>query len=144
MAYQDLVKAWVYWGDDSTAQEFMDRNRADGRLTIGAAVDAYVVEIPGLDRAWAGLNAEELEEIRDVLMSYLFLTRGTSGCSDMLGIFSAKDVLPLEFKPAHPVGDLLTQHLDELEQEAERKGGVLQTLADHFAKVYKVPLHSAA
>jgi hypothetical protein len=51
------------------------------------------------------------------------------------GIFSAKGVLPLEFKPAHSVGDLLTQHLDELEQEAERKGGVLQTLADHLAKV---------
>jgi hypothetical protein len=56
----------------------------------------------------------------------------------LLGIFSAKCVLPLEFKPAHRVGDLLTQHLDELEQEAERKGGVLQTLSDHFAKVYKV------
>ena len=39
------------------------------------AVDAYVGEIPGLDRAWAELNAEELEDIRDVLMSYLFLTR---------------------------------------------------------------------
>ena len=39
------------------------------------AVDAYVVEIPGLDPAWAEMNAEELEDIRDVLMSYLFLTR---------------------------------------------------------------------
>jgi len=58
----------------------------------------------------------------------------------LLGVFSAKGVLPLEFKPGHSVGDLLTQHLDELEQEAERKGGVLQTLADHFAKVYKVCL----
>jgi hypothetical protein len=56
----------------------------------------------------------------------------------LLGIFLAKGVLPLEFKPAHSVGDLLTQHLDDLEQEAERKGGVLQTLADHFAKMYKV------
>jgi hypothetical protein len=46
-------------------------------------------------------------------------------------------VLALEFKPAYSVGDLLTQHLDELEQEAERKGGVLQSLSDHFAKVYK-------
>ena len=58
----------------------------------------------------------------------------------LLGVFSAKGVLPLEFKPGHSVGDLLTQHLDELEQEAERKGGVLQTLAVHFAKVYKVCL----
>jgi hypothetical protein len=58
----------------------------------------------------------------------------------LLGIFSAKGVLPLEFKPAYSVGDLLTQHLDELEQEAERKGGVLQALSNHFARVYKAPL----
>jgi hypothetical protein len=56
----------------------------------------------------------------------------------LLGIFSAKGVLTLEFKPAHSVGDLLTQHLDELEEEAERKGGVLQTLRDQFAMIYKV------
>jgi hypothetical protein len=56
----------------------------------------------------------------------------------LLGIFTAKGVLPLEFKPAHSVGDLLTQHLDELEQEAERKGGVIQLLIDHFAKVHKI------
>jgi hypothetical protein len=56
----------------------------------------------------------------------------------LLGVFSAKGVLPLEFKPAYSVGDLLTQHLDALEQEAERKGGILQTLSDHFAKVYRV------
>jgi hypothetical protein len=64
----------------------------------------------------------------------------------LLGVFLAKGVLPLEFKPAHSVGDLLTQHLDELEQEAERKGGVLQTLSDQFAKIYKAApaLHSAA
>src|SRR5215831_16018085 len=64
----------------------------------------------------------------------------------LLGIFSAKAVLPLEFTPAHSVGDLITQHLDELEQEAERKGRVLQTLSDHFAHVYKVavPLGVAA
>ena len=55
----------------------------------------------------------------------------------LLGIFSAKGALPLEFKPAHPVGDLLTQHHDELEQEAKRKRGVIQALADHFAKVYR-------
>ena len=62
----------------------------------------------------------------------------------LLGIFSANGVLPLEFKPAYSVGDLLTQHLDELEQEAEEKGGVQQVLADHFAKVYKVNLPLAA
>ncbi len=56
----------------------------------------------------------------------------------LLGICGAKGVLPLIFKPAHSVGDLLLQHLDELESEAEEKGGVQQVLADHFAKVYKL------
>lgn len=56
----------------------------------------------------------------------------------LLGIFSAKSVLPLEFKPAHSVGDLLTQHLDELGQEAECKGGMLRVLETHFARIYKV------
>jgi hypothetical protein len=36
----------------------------------------------------------------------------------LLGIFSAQGVLPLDFNSA---GDLLTQYLDEWEQEAERK-----------------------
>jgi hypothetical protein len=56
----------------------------------------------------------------------------------LLGVFAAKGVLPLEFKPAQSVGDLLIQHLDELEKEAEEKGGVMQLLAHHFSKVYKV------
>jgi hypothetical protein len=64
----------------------------------------------------------------------------------LLGIFASHGVLPLEFKPAYSVGDLLLQHLDALEQEAEEKGGIQQLLANHFAKVYKVtmPLRSAA
>jgi hypothetical protein len=49
-------------------------------------------------------------------------------------------VLPLEFKPAHRVGDLLMQHLDELEQEAAEMGEIQQLLADRFAKVYNVSL----
>jgi hypothetical protein len=47
-------------------------------------------------------------------------------------------VLLLEFKPAYSIGDLLLQHLEVIEQEADEKGGVAQALADHFAKVYKV------
>jgi hypothetical protein len=58
----------------------------------------------------------------------------------LLGIFASHGVLPLEFKPAYSVGDLLLQHLDALEQEAEEKGGVQQLLADHFAQVYKVAM----
>jgi hypothetical protein len=56
----------------------------------------------------------------------------------LVGIFAAKGVLPLEFKPAYTVGDLLTQHLDDLEQGAQDNGGVQQVLAHHFAKVVKV------
>lgn len=56
----------------------------------------------------------------------------------LLGIFAAQGVLPLELKPAHNVADLLVQHLDDLEAEAEEKGGIGQVLRQHFAKVYKV------
>jgi hypothetical protein len=38
----------------------------------------------------------------------------------LLGVFASHGVLPLEFKPAYSVGDLLLQHLESLEQEAER------------------------
>jgi hypothetical protein len=62
----------------------------------------------------------------------------------LLGIFAAQGVLPLELKPAHSVGDLVVQHLDELEAEAERKGGVIQVLDAHFATVYNVGLPQAA
>jgi hypothetical protein len=58
----------------------------------------------------------------------------------LLGVFASHGVLPLEFKPAYSVGDLLLQHLETLEQEAGEKGGVQQVLADHFAKVHKVNL----
>jgi hypothetical protein len=58
----------------------------------------------------------------------------------LLGVFSAKGVLPIEFKPAHSVGDLLPQYLDELEHEAEHKGDAPQMLIDHFTKGYKAPL----
>jgi len=54
----------------------VDTGRAHGHPTPGAAVDAYVVEIPGMWREWAGLDAEELEDIRDVPTSYLHLTQG--------------------------------------------------------------------
>jgi hypothetical protein len=53
-------------------------------------------------------------------------------------------LLPLEFESAYSVGDLLLQHLEALEEEAEEKGGVQQVLADHFARVYKVSVPLAA
>ncbi len=58
----------------------------------------------------------------------------------LLGIFAAHGVLALGDKPVMSVGDLLTQHLELLEAEAEDKGGVGRVLAEHYAKVYKVAL----
>jgi hypothetical protein len=37
---------------------------------------------------------------------------------------------------------LLLQHVEALEKEAEEKGGVPQSLADHFAKVYRIGVPS--
>ena len=54
----------------------------------------------------------------------------------LLGTFGTHGVLPLEFKPAFSVGDLLSQHLDNLGTETEAKGGIAQVLAGRFAKVY--------
>jgi hypothetical protein len=63
-----------------------------------------------------------------------------ASCAEVARCLCGQGLLPLEFKPAHWVGDLLTQHLDDLEEVANNKGGVMQTLADHLAKVYRVNL----
>jgi hypothetical protein len=55
----------------------------------------------------------------------------------LLGAFGAHGVLLMECRPANNVGDLLIQHLDDLEQDVEDKGGIQAVLAQHFAKVYK-------
>lgn len=62
----------------------------------------------------------------------------------LLGIFAAYGVLPLEFKPAYRIGDPLVRHPDDLEHEADNKGGVQQVLAGHLARVYKVAMPRAA
>ena len=56
----------------------------------------------------------------------------------LLGIFASHGVLPLEFKPAYSVGDLLLQHLDALDQEAQEKGGVHQVLATRGLREYLI------
>jgi hypothetical protein len=58
----------------------------------------------------------------------------------LLGDLLAVAVLPLDVRPAHSGRDLLAQHLDELQQEAEHRGEVVQTLADHIVKGYKVDI----
>jgi hypothetical protein len=55
----------------------------------------------------------------------------------LLGALSANEAPPLEFKPARSVGDLLTQHLEELEREAKRTDGVLRALSAHSRQIFK-------
>lgn len=56
----------------------------------------------------------------------------------LLGVFDAYGVTARQIKPVVSVADLLEQHLDALEAEAEEKGGIAQLLHDHFQKLYKV------
>jgi hypothetical protein len=56
----------------------------------------------------------------------------------LLGVFDAYGVTAQQIKPVVSVGDLVSQHLDALEAEAEEKGGIAQLLHDHFQKLYKV------
>jgi len=56
----------------------------------------------------------------------------------LLGVFDAYGVTAQQIKPVVSVGDLLQQHLEALEVEAEEKGGIAQLLHDHFQKLYKV------
>jgi hypothetical protein len=63
---------------------------------------------------------------------------------EILWTIFAKVVLPQEFKPAYLVDHRLLQHLDALEQAAEKKRGAQQALAYRCAKAYTVSLPLAA
>jgi len=133
-----LGAARAAWSDPATDPTSVARyaNGASVRLQgevitepdLRDGVRLLTVEISsiriGSSGAWASDSAEQNRLEHRVQM--------------LLGIFSAKAVLPLEFKSAYSVGNLLTQHLDELEDEAARKGGILQALNDHFARTFKV------
>jgi|GEM_PF-484750 len=56
----------------------------------------------------------------------------------LLGVFDAYGVTAQQIKPVVRVSDLVAQHLDALEAEAEEKGGIAQLLHDHFSRIYKV------
>jgi hypothetical protein len=80
--------------------------------------------------AGMGASAEHPEKVKHLIQM-------------LLGIFTAHGILELADKPATSVGDLITQHLELLEAEADDKGGVGQVLREHFAKVYKRALPDA-
>jgi hypothetical protein len=99
-----------------------ERARAEARQVRSLEQKGYV---PQWVERGMGARIERAEQVRHRVQM-------------LLGIFAARGVLSLEYKPAHTVGDLLVQHLDELEQEVEDKGGVKLLLDEHFAKVYRV------
>ena len=73
------------------------------------------------DLRWYGdrANSCSMGQSRGLVERFSRVDRLEQRVQMLLGVFSAKGVLPLAFKPAHSVEDLLTQHLDELEQKAE-------------------------
>jgi hypothetical protein len=72
-----------------------------------------------------GVAAERAERVRHRLQT-------------LLGVFDAYGVSAQQIKPVVSVGDLIQQHLEALEAEAEEKGGIAQLLHDHFLKLYRV------
>jgi hypothetical protein len=110
------LSAWV---DKAARQE---AERAAARRARYADKYGYV---PRWIERGMGERLERVEQVRHRVQM-------------LLGICSARGVLPLELKPAYNVADLLEQHLDDLEAEAAAKGGLPQLMADHFAKVYRV------
>ncbi len=69
-----------------------------------------------------------LEERPDVLRHRLAM---------LLGIWSAKGVLPLEIEPVPDVGALFRRHEADLEALAKEKGGVPALLHAHYQKTFK-------
>jgi hypothetical protein len=140
------------------------RRRALRRLLIGIVTSLEVEDASPVSASLAALDRYsarllELEAVRAAARRQHYLTkercvprwveRGMGARLErarqvrhriqmLLGVASAQAVLPLEFKPAFSIGDLLLQHLDALEQEAEDKGGLHDLLANHFAKIYRV------
>jgi len=110
------LTAWVERAAEQEAERIAARR---------ARYEARYGHVPAWVERGMGAHLERVEQVRHRVQM-------------LLGIFAARGVLPLHRKPAHSVGDLLVQHLDDLEAEAEAKGGLDHVLADHFARVYKV------
>jgi hypothetical protein len=108
-----------HWADRAVAREAerAAARRAHYKATYGA--------VPAWVERGMGTHLERAERVRHRVQM-------------LLGIFAARGVLPLQLKPARSVGDLVVQHLDDLEDEADAKGGVTQVLLDHFARAYKI------
>lgn len=81
-------------------------SRAGTRREVAVNIDMPV------DMVWLA--------IEKVILLGRPLYAGGTNCCTIVKFIPLNCTLPLEFKPAYSVGDLLTQHLVELEQEAER------------------------
>jgi len=105
------------------------RGRLLARLDLGEGLDEVAEEELRAKLAvieeGRGVALERPERVRHRLQT-------------LLGVFDAYGVTAQQIKPVVSVADLLQQHLDALEAEAEEKGGIAQLLHDHFQKLYKV------
>jgi hypothetical protein len=98
-----------------------EAQRLEARKTVAQEREGVV---PPWVESGMGASIEQPEKVRHLIQM-------------LLGIFATHGVLALGDKPARSVGDLLTQHLELLEAEADEKGGVGVVLRDHFARVYR-------
>jgi len=67
-----------------------------------------------------------------------------SRCAPACRCSWAEPRLPLALKPAHTVTELLDQQLEALECGATSKGGIQAVLEQHFAKLYRDRMETAA
>ncbi len=72
-----------------------------------------------------GVALERAEQVRHRLQT-------------LLGVFDAYAVTARQIHPVASVADLLQQHVDALQAEADEKGGIAQLLHQHFEKTYRV------
>ena len=111
-----ILRRWI------EAVAIREAERAQTRRARYAAVYG---SLPAWVEQGMGARLERVEQVRHRVQM-------------LLGIFAARGILPIHLKPAYNVADLLLQHLDELEAEAEQKGGISHVLSDHFARIYRV------
>ncbi len=112
----DALRRWA----DTIAEREAERARA-----ARARYEAKLGYVPEWVERGLGERIEKAERVRHRVQM-------------LLGIFAARGVLPLHREPVADVQDLIWQHLDDLEAEAEAKGGLEQLLTAHFSRAFKI------
>ncbi len=109
---------------EASAERLVAKETERAERRRAAALRTYGYVPPWVERGMGALVERAVQRKHRVQM--------------LLGVAGARGVLPLELKGVSSVADLLLQHLDDLEQEAEDKGGIQAVLRARFAKTYKL------